>query len=281
MPFRTPHALLGWPVGHSASPAMHQAAFDAAGLHCSYQALAVSPAALPQAVEGLWALGFGGVNLTLPHKVAVLPLLGDRLRPAARALGAVNTLVRGEGGWWGDNTDLPGLLACLPPGPWAGGEAWVLGAGGAARAAVAALAERGAPLRLLARRPEAAVALLEGLGLESSAAMAWPGPEGWGEALARPGWLVQATSVGLDGEASPFPLAALASARPDLRILDLVYHPRQTALVRAAQALGLAAEDGRRMLVGQAEVAWGHWTGQVAPAGVMAKALDDFLAAKA
>lgn len=259
---------------------MHEAAFQALGLPHRYLAFAVAPEGLPEAIAGLKALGFGGANLTLPHKRAVLPLV-DGLTPAAERLGAVNTLFWQDGALWGDNTDLAGARACLPQAGLGGASALVLGAGGAARAAVAALQAAGAGrIQVLARRPEEAEALLKDLGVAEGGAIAWGEAAARRQALAEAAWLLQATSLGLDGQGevlAPEDLACLPAAAS---VFDLVYHPRETALVRAARARGLAAEDGRRMLVAQAEAAFARWVGQAPPAGVMAQALGSLLAAR-
>ena len=160
--------LIGWPVGHSKSPAMHNAAFRAAGLDGYYALLPVHPDRVGEAVAGLRALGFRGANVTVPHKQAVIPFL-DELTPEARAIGAVNTIIVGEDGTLiGTNTDAAGFWQDLqelgaPLNATAASSALILGAGGSARAVAYALASHGIPARMLARRPEQARALVASL----------------------------------------------------------------------------------------------------------------------
>ena len=149
--------VVGWPVEHSRSPQMHNAAYAALGMDWAYVPLAVPPERLTDALRGLAALGFAGVNVTIPHKQAVAGLV-DELSDAARDAGSVNTvLVRDDGSLRGETTDGDGLLDALGELP--DGRAVVLGAGGSARSVVAALRSAGADVAVSARRPEAAGAL--------------------------------------------------------------------------------------------------------------------------
>ena len=269
--------IIGSPVSHSLSPIMHNAAFAALGLDWVYVPFPVACAELPAAVAGLRALGVVGFNVTIPHKVAVLPLL-DRISPEAELIGAVNTVLIEEGRLTGFNTDGIGLLAALSAklgfAP-AGRSVLLLGAGGAARSALAALAGAGAARLTLANRsPEKGrdlVRLLAGrqTGTELSAVSL--------ERLAEPEFLqgfdliVNTTSVGMAGDA--FAGLELSGLKPGLAVYDMVYAPPLTPLLARARALGIPAANGLGMLVAQGEAAFAIWTGEAAPAGVMERAL--------
>lgn len=252
------------PAAHSLSPQMHAAAFAAAGWPGTYEARRVAPQDLPAAIADLRAPDVLGANLSLPHKEAALALL-DGLSPAARAIGAVNTVVHREGRLLGDNTDAPGLLAALDgAGAPAGGLSVVLGAGGAARAAVYALRSRGQEVVVVNRTPGRAAALTRDLGGQALSAAEVP----W----ARVGLLVNASSAGLgDPQASPLtPLPALAAGA---LVYDMVYKPTETRLMREARAAGVRAENGLGMLAHQARLAFTAWTGAQVPAAVFLEAL--------
>jgi shikimate dehydrogenase len=258
--------VVGWPVAHSRSPAMHNAALEAVGLSdWRYQLLPVPSELFDETVRALPAAGFHGVNITIPHKEAALRLATDPT-PRARAIGAANTLLfaaSGEGGGGprieADNTDAPALIEALPTAP-AGRTALVLGAGGSARAAVWALLDAGAAeVWVWNRTPARAKALTERLGgspVDSS----------------RPAdLLIHCTSTGLDGNDSTFkqlPLAADDLARYDC-VVDLVYTPHETALVRAARERGISVVDGLDLLVRQGALSFERFTGRPAPLDVM------------
>ena len=263
--------LLGWPAAHSRSPAMQQAGLRALGRPGRYAAFAVPPERLAAAVDGARALGFRGLNLTVPHKEAVLAHV-HALGPAARAIGAVNTLVfEDDGTTRGLNTDAPGLVRSLEEAEVAvaGAHVVVIGAGGAARAAVVGLRDAGAAsLRVVARRPGQAEALGRDLGVGA-------GPLA-GLSLAGATLVVQATSATLDAEAG----AALAAQLPlgetarGAAIVDLVYAPRHTAVLAAAEAHGRRTVDGLGMLLHQGALALQAWTGAPAPVAAMRAALE-------
>jgi shikimate dehydrogenase len=251
--------VVGWPVGHSRSPAIHNAALDAVGLaDWRYQLLPVPPDLFEETVRALPAAGFRGVNVTIPHKEVALALATD---PTARAsaIGAANTLVFDAGRIEADNTDAPALIEALPLEP-AGRTALVLGAGGSARAAVWALLDAGAAeVYVWNRTSERARALTEELGgihITSSTPA---------------NILVHCTSIGLDGDASTFkqlPLTADELGRYDC-VVDLVYSPHETALIRAARERGTAVVDGLDLLVRQGALSFERFTGRPAPLDVM------------
>jgi shikimate dehydrogenase len=274
------YGILGWPVAHSRSPAMHNAAFAALAIDALYVPLAVQPERLPRAIEAARALGLAGLNVTLPHKSAVMPLL-DELTAAARAIAAVNTIFRRGERLIGDNTDAEGLARSLREAgvALAGAEAIVLGAGGAARAAVVGLAGAGAArITVAARRLDAARALTAELAAHApDAALAACGlGDDLAAACARGSLLIQATSATL-GEgpaqrafAQALPLASLPRSAA---VCDLVYKPLRTAVLERADALGLRTLDGLGMLLHQGALAFERWTGQTPPIAAMRSAL--------
>lgn len=280
--------LMGWPVAHSLSPAMHNAAAKALGLDLAYVPLPVAPGSLGEAVRGLAALGFLGANVTVPHKQAVLPFL-DELDEAAQAIGAVNTILvqRNSGNGphalatlHGANTDAAGFITDLR----AQGvelenrECLVLGAGGAARAAVYALAGEGCRVHILARRVEQAALVAAQLGRHVPAASIHA--YRWDElptliAAVEAPLVVNATPLGMPPheEASPWP--AGQPFRAGSFIYDMVYSPPETALLRQARAAGCAGSNGLGMLLRQGALAFEMWTGFRPDVGVMRQALEE------
>ena len=209
--------VIGWPVSHSRSPSMHNAAFQTMGLDAVYVPFAVEASHLPVAVRGLRALGVGGFNVTLPHKRAIISHLDD-IDDDARAMGAVNTVTRQGDRWFGSNTDAPGLLRALAEGGWdlAGGQAVVLGAGGAARATVVGLARIGmSPIVVAARDRTKAETLVATVAAHVPGAdlVATRLDEGLTAMFGRTRLLVQATSATMtDSVAPPEGTVAVASA---------------------------------------------------------------------
>jgi shikimate dehydrogenase len=244
--------LLGHHIGYSASPAMHNAAFAAVGMDARYDLADVAPDALADAVAALRAPDRLGANVTQPHKLAVCDLV-DELAPEVRRLGAANTILRSGDRLVAHNTDLPAVaveLAALGPFE----RVVILGAGGASRAAQAALADAGALVDVIDRSR-------------------------WQElpdALAAADALVNATPIGTGSDETPVPSDLL---RPDLAVLDLVYRPSPTRLVREALAAGANARTGAGMLLRQAILSFELWTGRAAPADDMRAALEDELRA--
>ena len=252
--------VAGWPVAHSRSPAMHNAALAAAGLASwRYLKLPLPPARFAETVRALPAAGFRGVNVTLPHKEAALALAAEATDVAA-AVGAANTLTFGAGGAiHADNTDVPGLLEALPVDP-AGQRALVLGAGGAARAAVFALLRAGAAdVMVWNRTRERAERLVAELG-----GRAVDAPE-------RAVLVVNCTSVGLGGEESPFKSLPLDADTLDVGscVVDMVYKPGGTALLAEARRRGATVVSGLEILIAQGAASFERWTGTIAPRATM------------
>ena len=269
-------AVLGQPVSHSRSPAMQNAALAELGLapEWSYEAIEVAPAEFAALVAELARGGdFAGVNVTLPHKLAALALAHEA-SPAARAIGAANTLTFRDGRVHAENTDTAGVLDSLPTSP-AGKRALVMGAGGSARAAIWALKNAGAEVCVWNRTGEKAAALAEEFGVEHAA-----GGAQHADGSAACDLLVNATTVGLasanEGQPSP------ESGFPDLKdlpieadairaevVLDLVYGSQETQLIAAARAAGATPVDGLEVLVRQGAASLRLWTAAEPPIEAM------------
>jgi shikimate dehydrogenase len=256
--------VIGDPVEHSLSPALHSAAFAASGIDAVFVAVRVARDQLAAALAGLRAMGVLGISVTVPHKQAVMALV-DRLDGLAARVGAVNCVsVAADGALVGHNTDAPGFVDSA--GPVAGQRVVLLGAGGAARAVAAGLADAGvSQLVAVARRPDA---------VDWTRARPWTA-EVLAELCPSCDLLVDCTSLGLDPAAEGRVPAAVPLERlpATARVATLVYH-RDTALLAAARARGLAVLDGRAMLLHQGARAFFLWTGQPAPIDAMAAALD-------
>ncbi|HOU16118.1 MAG TPA: shikimate dehydrogenase [Anaerolineae bacterium] len=274
--------LIAWPVGHSVSPPMHNAAFEALGLNWCYVPLPVAPSQVENAVRGVAALGFRGVNVTVPHKQAVLPAL-DVIAPDAARFGAVNTIVierdtDGRPVITGHNTDYQGFLGSLRQGGFepAGKSAVVVGAGGAGRAVVFGLLQANArDVLVLDTQPRQVQSLLADLGGNGVPLRTAPlSTEILVESARAADLLVNATPVGMSPQihASIWPDAASFPAH--LTVFDLVYNPQETQLLRQARAAGALAIDGLDMLVRQGAIAFELWTGQQAPFDVMRAACE-------
>ncbi|MEA5442393.1 shikimate dehydrogenase [Cyanobium gracile] len=260
--------VLGDPVRHSLSPAMHNAAIAELGLDWAYLALPVAASDLAVVLRALAAIDCRGLNVTLPHKQAAAGL-ADALTPLAQRLGAVNTLVRREGGGWlGTNTDVEGFLAPLRP--LAAREALVLGCGGSARAVVAGLVDLGLDCIRVAGRDATRLDPF----IRSCADWA-PGlvPLAWdpdstgsadplGAALASADLVVNTTPVGMaSAERSPLRADQIAALSPATTVYDLIYTPRPTALLRLAHQQGCRSIDGLEMLVQQGAASLRLWSG--------------------
>ena len=266
--------LLGWPVRHSLSPLMQTAAFCAAGLDACYLAFEVAPENLEEALRGAASLGFGGLNVTVPHKRRAFELAAQKDK-SALLTGAANALVPCIGGWKAYNTDSTGFLGAVKTelgfDP-CGSNAVIFGAGGAARAAVAGLVEKGAASVLLAARdPDRALALAAEFAgrtsrVEAVALDRVPGRVKGGDLV------VSATPLGLDPLGSwPWAMGEFA---PGVVFYDMAYSASSTSLERQAVAAGFRACSGRLMLALQGAEAFRLWTGLEPPLARMVESLE-------
>jgi len=277
--------VIGYPVRHSFSPPMHNAAFEALGLDFCYVALEVAPDDLPAAVAGMKALGLVGLNVTVPHKVALLSLV-DEVTEEARLIGAVNTLHVRDGRILGDNTDGRGFVASLA----AAGEALrdqrvvLLGAGGSARAVSVALLQAGvAELVVSNRTAERAEAL--GEFLDRNVAQGRVRTVGWNTsdlqaACAAASLIVNATSAGMSPRSELLPIADLPPLSSATLVYDLIYNPWATRFLQLAAERGARTMNGVDMLVYQGALSFERWTGQTPPVDVMRQALLRHLPAR-
>jgi shikimate dehydrogenase len=268
--------VIGWPVSHSLSPPIHNAAFAALDLDWTYVPLPVPPGLVAEALAGLRALGFAGANVTMPHKTEIAGLVDDLSEDAA-LLRSVNTLVVAAHGIVGHNTDAPGFDRFVRRDAGfdsSGRTALVFGAGGAARACALALARNGlGELTAAVRDPargEAIISTVDGLGVKVSVVDFDDARHAAADVI------VNATPLGAHGESLPHPALG-----PDVLVIDLLYRPRQTPLLASARAAGATAFGGLGMLLHQAGLAFETWTGQPAPLEVMSAAALAELAAPA
>jgi len=265
--------LIGWPVEHSLSPAMHNSAFAALGLNWCYVPLPVHPERLWEAIAGLRALGFVGANVTVPHKEAVMSYL-DEVTPEAQTIGAVNTIVVLEEKSIGYNTDWQGFLAALSESGFdpQGKRAVVLGAGGAARAVVYALAQGGAQVTVLNRTLSRAQALVQDFSplFPHCSLVSLPfTPPTLEVQTTEAHLLVNTIPVGMwpGVDQSPWPEALAFPGH--LTVFDLVYNPGETKLLRQARAAGAKGIGGLGMLVHQGAAAFELWAREEAPVETM------------
>ncbi|WP_243371828.1 shikimate dehydrogenase [Geotalea sp. SG265] len=270
--------IIGSPLGHSLSPLMHNAAIEALGLDYVYVPFPVAPDRLGEVVLGLKHAGVAGFNVTIPHKAAIIPFL-DELTPEAELAGAVNTVKKEGDLLLGDNTDGAGLLVSLKddlsfaPG---GAKILVLGAGGAARGAVAALCSAGAALVTIANRDRDRADELRGyfarlfpaINLRSACLDVLTSAE----QLQQFDLILNATSVGMKNTSfDGFSRASLAGV--GACFYDMVYVPSQTPFLEMAASNGLRAANGLGMLAAQGEIAFSLWTGCSPPPGLMKHSL--------
>ncbi len=266
-------AVIGSPVQHSLSPAIHNAAFAAAGRDWIYTAFDVAPGQAADALRAMRCLGLAGLSVTMPHKEDVARAV-DVLDPTAQALRSVNTVVVGDGGrLCGHSTDGPGFVASLAALgiDVAGAHVAVVGAGAAGRAVTHAVAAAGARAVTVVNRTASAA--------ETAAALAGAaGAVGTPADIAAADIVVNATSVGMASDDVPFPADLI---EPRHIVADLVYHPLRTALLAAAAERGARTADGLGMLVHQAALQQQLWTGALPDVGVMRAAAERELAARA
>ena len=255
--------VLGHPVGHSLSPALHNAAIAALGLDWVYLALPVAAEQLTTVVQGLEAIGCRGLSVTIPHKQSVAALC-RQLSPLAERVGAVNTLVPLEGGgWFGTNTDVEGFLTPLRNQTWQGRHALVLGNGGSARAVVAGLVELGLEaITVVGRRPEALSAFAAQCSAWAPQLATQTLDRSIEPLLAAADLVVNTTPLGMGTDQSPLSPSQVAVLRPGTTVYDLIYVPRPTQLLRLAAAGGCTTIDGLTMLVHQGAAALRLWSGQ-------------------
>jgi len=265
-------ALIGYPLGHTLSPAMHNAGYKYLGLDYEYVALEVPPEDLSQAVDGLRALHFAGFNVTIPHKEKVVPLL-DEITPLARQIGAVNTVQNQEGKLIGFNTDGPGFIESLhqdarfdPKGK----KAVILGAGGAGRAVALSLLQNEAKeIVLYDAIAEKAEKLAENIAQKASQDLQ--------KEINRADLLVNCSPIGMHPKTGESPLPESIKLHRKLMVYDIVYNPAETKLLRSAKAAGAKAFSGLGMLVRQGALAFTVFTGKPAPLKVMFQAAQESL----
>ena len=276
--------LIGHPVSHSVSPAMHNAAFDALGLDWRYVPLPVERGRVGDAVRGVRALGLRGINVTVPHKQAVLECLDTvpdaTLTDAARTIGAVNTIrVEEDGSLLGDNTDARGFIADLREHgvDSAGRRALVIGAGGSARAVVYGLAEAGCAEIVVLNRTLSKAQSLVGTMRSHFRVVKLRADEFPGEVesiASEVDLIVNCTSLGMSPRVEGMPWVEDAPFRRDQVVYDLVYNPAKTRLLQKAEADGARAINGLGMLVWQGALAFALWTGEAPPVEVMRRAVE-------
>ncbi len=265
--------VIGDPVAHTASPAMHNAALRALNLNYVYAAFCVAPAALPQALAGMRAFGIVGLNVTVPHKQAVMEHL-DEISAEAQRIGAVNTIANCAGRLVGYNTDAFGIVQSLKA---AGGldrlppKVALLGAGGAARAVLYALLARDEveEVLLLNRTVEKAIALADDL---DRAGKVWVGSLAETGRIGDAGLLINATALGMHPREDVSPLADPSCLHAGMMVADIVYNPLETALMQQAVAAGASAINGLGMLAWQGARSFEIWTGVEPPVEAMIEA---------
>ena len=249
------YGVIGYPIGHSLSPEIHQQAFTRQGKAALYIGVAVRPDQLAERLKSMWAEPWQGFNVTVPHKEAVLPLLAAVSEEAAR-IGAVNAVVRRPEGWFGMNTDLAGFLAALPH---RAEHALVLGAGGAAKAVIAGLDQQGTRISVSTRNPDRLTLLADRRTLT---------PVPWTErhrVLPEVDLVVNATPLGQAPEPKTTPLDHLDGLAASATVYDLVYRPTPTRLLRKAAEAGCQTVSGVEMLAAQAALSWQLWFGEMGP----------------
>lgn len=260
------YAVVGDPVSHSLGPFMHNAAFRQTGHNGVYVAFHVTD--LAAAIKGIRALNIHGCSVTIPHKVAVMELM-DEVDPTARRIGAVNTIVNDHGRLQGFNSDSPGAMAALlEKTPVAERQVAVIGAGGAARALAHGIKVHGGRLTIVNRGQDKGRALAAELGADFCPLADFSGS---GCDI-----LVNTTPVGMIPHTDQMPVAH-ACLRPAMTVMDIVYHPLETRLLRAARAAGCKVVDGVAMFVYQGAFQFECWTGRKAPVQLMKKTVMEAL----
>jgi shikimate dehydrogenase len=272
------YGVFGDPIGHSKSPLILNQAFQVSGINAAYAAFHIRPGTLKDAVNGIRALGFRGVNVTIPHKVEVMDYL-DEIDEGALAIGAVNTIVNEGGRLLGYNTDGIGYVRSLKEETsvrLAGKKVLMLGAGGAARSIVYALAKEGVErISIVNRTVDRAVELAasmspfadtEGLPSDDLASR-----------IREADIVINTTSAGMFPDVEELPMDP-SFLHEDLLVSDLIYNPRFTRLLREAEARGARIHGGLGMFIYQGAYAFEYWTGQPAPAAIMRETVERALA---
>lgn len=270
-------ALFGYPLEHSISPAMHNAAFQVLGLDWDYRAVLTSPEGLGPAVQALRGPSWAGANVTVPYKRRILSLL-DEVDPEVQGLGAVNTILNQGGLLMGHNTDLDGFIHDLrshgiEP---SAHPALVLGAGGGARAVLFALSEHTSELTAICRRVPQGEQVAEAMEAHTGVRLQvfpWT-PDSFRNAVERASLIVNATPVGMHPHTHACPWPMEVELPPEAVLYDLVYNPPVTTLVARARSAGLSATTGLGMLVEQGALALELWTGLTAPRAAMMRAAE-------
>jgi shikimate dehydrogenase len=270
--------VIGHPVTHSLSPAMHNAAIAHLGANYVYLPLPVSPALLQDAIAGFHAINLQGFSITIPHKQTIIPYLSE-VSDLARAIGAVNTAYPTENGWGGTNTDITGFLApLLNLRDWSRSNAVILGNGGAARAVVVGCQQLGCGQIQVVGRNLSKLQDFRASWTDSPLPIAQLSVHAWDalpKLIGQADLLVNTTPIGMypHGEASPLTLEEAQQIRTDTIAYDLIYTPRPTRFLQQAQAQGAMAIDGLEMLVQQGAVALELWLQTPPPIAIMRQAL--------
>ncbi|MBC6435060.1 shikimate dehydrogenase [Nostoc sp. HG1] len=271
--------VIGYPIEHSLSPIMHNAALAEMGADFVYLPFAISPENLERAIQGFAAIGVQGFSITIPHKQSIMPLLSE-ISDVAQAIGAVNTVWRTEKGWSGTNTDAEGFLAPLRSmqHDWSQSVAVILGNGGAARAVVAGCVELGfAEIHIVGRDAQKLEAFSQSwnrsLGLKVRSWETLP------ELLSRADLLVNATPIGMSPHVDKSPLTSAEADRLKAEVIayDLIYTPNPTMFLQQVSDRGGVAIDGLEMLIQQGAAALQIWTQQCVPVDTMRQTLREYL----
>ncbi|MBT2284325.1 shikimate dehydrogenase [Paenibacillus polymyxa] len=267
--------VMGDPIAHSKSPAMHNAALLAAGVNGMYMPLHVHPDQLEAAVRGIVALNYRGVNVTIPHKEQVMQYL-DVIDESARLIGAVNTIINEGGTLTGYNTDGIGYVRSLKEEAvpeLAGKRIAVLGAGGAARGVIYALAlEKPERIHILNRTADRAIALASDLRGHGLGEISGSGMEDAATILDTADIVINTTAAGMHPHVDDLPVDP-ALIREGAAVSDLIYNPLETRLLRESRMRGCTVHGGLGMFVYQGAVAFEHWLGIPAPVETMRRAV--------
>lgn len=271
--------VMGWPISHSLSPVLQNAAIEKAGCDYVYTALPVKPEDLPQAVAGLKALNFRGWNVTIPHKAAIMPLL-DEIDEDARIIGAVNTVVNEDGQLIGYNTDAAGFIQALLDEHFdlQGKAAALLGAGGAARAVIWGLLKAGVrAVYIGVRNPEKAQLLAADFCKHGTVEVSHWESETFAGQLGKADLLINATPLGMTPHIDAMPPVDWKNVKKEALVYDLIYTPAETRLLREARENGHPILNGEGMLAGQGAAALAKWIGKKPDALLMKTELREAL----